>query len=405
MEFTIDEGLRKLIPTLSEAEREQLEQNVIQDGCRDPLVIWTEKDVLLDGHHRFEICRRLKLPYKTERISLKDRDAAKAWVITNQFGRRNLTPFVRAELALQLEPLIAAQGKSNLRAGGAAGGRSDGKGLQKSVKASVNTQEEIAKVAGISHDTIHKAKKIAAQAPEPVKEKLRKGETTINAAYKDIQRKEKEAERTTREQTRLADLPKDRCRIIHGDFNEAFLGLGKTADAIITDPPYSFEHLPLYEQLAKSAASVLRDGGSLLVMTGQSYIPEILALMAPHIRYHWMISYLTPGGQSVQLWQRNVNTFWKPVLWFVKGDYKGKWIGDVAKSAVNDNDKRFHDWGQSETGMVDLVERVTEVGDLIVDPFMGAGTTGLAALALNRQFIGIDKDEKAIESATARLKC
>lgn len=397
-DFYLDEGLRKLIPPPSEAELEQLEENICRDGCRDPLVVWAEKGALLDGHNRVVICKKWQLPYKIEKVSLKDRDAAKAWVITNQFGRRNLAPFVRAELALQLEPLIANGAKQKQReAGGAV--------PQKSAKAPVDTRKEIAKVAGVSHDTIHKAKKIAEKAPEPVKEKLRKGETTINAAYKDIKRKEKETARTERDQQRVAELPKDRCRVIHGDFVVTLASLDKKADAIITDPPYSFEHLPLYEQLAISAAEALKPGGSLLVMTGQSYIPEILALMAPHIRYHWIIAYLTPGGQSVQLWQRNINTFWKPVLWFVNGDYKGKWIGDVAKSAVNDNDKRFHDWGQSETGMVDLVERVTEVGDLIIDPFMGAGTTGLAALALNRQFIGIDSDPKAIESATTRLKC
>lgn len=404
MEFHIDEGLRKLIPILSDAEQWQLERNLKQDGCRDPLVIWAEKGALLDGHHRYEICRRLQIPFKTETVSLKDRDEAKAWVITNQFGRRNLAPFVRAELALHLEPLIASRAKENQKAGGA---RAAGNGRvvrQKSDKP-VDTKTELARVAGISHDTIHKAKKIAEKAPEPIKEKLRKGETTINAAYKDITRKEKEAARTERDQQRAAALPRDRCCVIHGDFVATLATLDKKADAIITDPPYSFEHLHLYEELAKSASAALKPGGSLLVMTGQSYIPEILALMASHIRYHWMIAYLTPGGQSVQLWQRNVNTFWKPVLWFVNGDYKGKWIGDVAKSAVNDNDKRFHDWGQSETGMVDLIERVTEVGDLIIDPFMGAGTTGLAALALNRQFIGIDKDEKAIEAATTRLKC
>jgi hypothetical protein len=52
-----------------------------------------------------------------------------------------------------------------------------------------------------------------------------------------------------------------------------------------------------------------------------------------------------------------VNTFWKPVLWFVKGEYDAKWIGDVAKSDPNDNDKSLHVWGQSVLGMVSLTER------------------------------------------------
>lgn len=176
-----------------------------------------------------------------------------------------------------------------------------------------------------------------------------------------------------------------------------------SVDVIITDPPYSREFLPLYKTLAKLAAWVLKPSGSLLVMTGQSYLPEVLAAMAPYINYHWVLAYLTPGGQSAQLWQRKVNTFWKPVLWFVNGRYEGKWIGDVAKSAVNDNDKRFHAWGQSESGMAELVERFSNPGDIVLDPFLGGGTTGVVAVKMERRFIGIDVDPAAITTADARI--
>jgi DNA modification methylase len=117
-----------------------------------------------------------------------------------------------------------------------------------------------------------------------------------------------------------------------------------------------------------------------------------------------MLSYLTPGGQSPQIFPRKVNTFWKPVLWFVQGDYKGEWIGDVAKSAVNDNDKRFHTWGQSESGMAELVEKFTRAGDVILDPFIGGGTTAIVALKLNRQIIGVDKDAACIDTTRERIE-
>lgn len=176
-----------------------------------------------------------------------------------------------------------------------------------------------------------------------------------------------------------------------------------SVDVIITDPPYKQEYLPVYGDLAKLAAKVLKPGGSLVTMTGQSYLPEIFSLMTPHIKYHWMTAYLTPGGQSVQLWQRQVNTFWKPIIWYVKGDYTGKWLGDVAKSAVNDNDKRFHEWGQSESGMADLIERFSNLGDTILDPFLGGGTTAIVAIQMGRKFIGSDIDPEKIETTQKRL--
>ena len=87
-------------------------------------------------------------------------------------------------------------------------------------------------------------------------------------------------------------------------------------DAIITDPPYTKAALSLYSELAALAVKALKPGGILAVMCGQSYIPDILEAMTPHIGYRWMMAYVLPGGQSAQLWQRKVNTFWKPVLLF-----------------------------------------------------------------------------------------
>lgn len=176
-----------------------------------------------------------------------------------------------------------------------------------------------------------------------------------------------------------------------------------SVDAIITDPPYPKEFLPLYDKLGKVAKRVLRPGGSLVVMVGQSYLIEILNMLSQHLAYQWAVSYLTPGGQSAQMWQRKVNTFWKPVLWFVKDVYDGKWIGDVAKSAVNANEKDLHEWQQSESGMFDLVDRFTKRKDVVLDPFMGSGTTGYASVMLGRNFIGIDISNDSVNTARERL--
>ncbi len=199
------------------------------------------------------------------------------------------------------------------------------------------------------------------------------------------------------------DITND-CRLIVKDIKELSSELEPDGvDLIITDPPYPKEYLYLYEELAKLAKYVLKDGGSMFVMCGQSYIPEIIEKIKPYMDYFWLFAYTTPGGQSAQIWNRKVNTFWKPILQFVKGKYNGEWVGDVIKSDVNDNDKEFHDWGQSESGMSDLIKRVSKPGDLILDPFLGGGTTGVVSIAMNRRFIGADISQEAINIAKARL--
>ena len=198
---------------------------------------------------------------------------------------------------------------------------------------------------------------------------------------------------------RLADVPQgDDFSIVAGDFRTAEVADG-SVDWIITDPPYPAEFLPLFGDLSAFAERVLRPGGSLLAMVGQSYLPTVMALLGERLTYQWTLSYLTPGGQAVQLWDRKVNTFWKPLLWYVKGEYAGKWIGDVSRSDVNDNDKRFHGWGQSESGMADIIERLTEPGDMVLDPFAGGGTTGIVAKALGRRFLGIELRAELVPEA------
>jgi hypothetical protein len=88
----IDQEFKKLIIPLSKEEQDQLEQNIRAGGCRDPLVVWKGQDILLDGHHRLEICKKHNLSYEVVYVELPDRDAARNWIRDNQLGRRNLPP-------------------------------------------------------------------------------------------------------------------------------------------------------------------------------------------------------------------------------------------------------------------------------------------------------------------------
>ena len=50
-----------------------------------------------------------------------------------------------------------------------------------------------------------------------------------------------------------------------------------------------------------------------------------------------------------------------------------------------------------------MVENSTNEGDLIIDPYMGTGTTGVGCKELNRNFIGVDIDEKWVNIAKERI--
>lgn len=90
--FCIDQKISSLIPALREEEFEQLKESILEEGCRDPLTVWLEKSVLLDGHNRFKICQAHGLPFETLLKSFPDDESAMDWMDRNQLGRRNLTP-------------------------------------------------------------------------------------------------------------------------------------------------------------------------------------------------------------------------------------------------------------------------------------------------------------------------
>jgi N6-adenosine-specific RNA methylase IME4 len=208
--LNIDAEFQALIPPLTAAEKLTLEENLVADGCREALTIW--QGILLDGHNRLEICERREISYTTHAVNLVDRKAAKEWIIRNQFGRRNLQPFQRAELALKLKPLIEERAKANQMASPGRGK----KGLLKSTNLnSIDTRLEVAKVAGVSPDTIRKAEKIAKQAPDAIKTKLRSGETTINREYKKIGQDERRAEQVAAIQ--LHKAPEGKFHVIVAD--------------------------------------------------------------------------------------------------------------------------------------------------------------------------------------------
>jgi len=178
----LDSEFRQLIPPLTNEEYQQLEQNIIDKGCRDALVTWN--DILLDGHNRYEICTKNNIPFKTMPIEIKDREEAIEWIIRNQFGRRNLPNYERGKLALKLEAIIGEGAKARQKEHG---GTAPGKSLvPNSAQVSTKTRDEIAKLAGVGHDTIAKIKVIEREATPEQKEALSKGSKKINKVYREI---------------------------------------------------------------------------------------------------------------------------------------------------------------------------------------------------------------------------
>jgi len=90
MEIIIDEEFKGLLPSLDEETYNELEESLLQNGCREALVLW--QDVLVDGYNRYEICMKHDIPFGTVSKEFASREEALIWIISTQVSRRNLTP-------------------------------------------------------------------------------------------------------------------------------------------------------------------------------------------------------------------------------------------------------------------------------------------------------------------------
>ena len=74
--------------------------------------------------------------------------------------------------------------------------------------------------------------------------------------------------------------------------------------------------------------------------------------------------------------------------------------------AVQMHEKKFgyHPTQKPECLLERIIIATTNEKDVILDPFMGSGTTGYVAKKLNRHFVGIEKEKKYFNISQARIK-
>jgi site-specific DNA-methyltransferase (adenine-specific) len=178
----------------------------------------------------------------------------------------------------------------------------------------------------------------------------------------------------------------------HGDFRDVLGDIEPDSVALVlTDPPYPEKYLDLWEDLGEFASKALVDGGSLVAYCGQSILPEALDRLRVSLRYWWTLA-LTHSAGSQMLPGKFVSVGWKPLVWFVRDHRRDhsmvpdRITGSPPRKTQDAGDDGT--WAQGVEELESIISALTAPGDLIVDPFAGSGTTGVAATRFGRRFIG-----------------
>lgn len=373
-----------LFPMMTPQENSALVADMRENGYDKtaPIILYQGK--ILDGRNRYSAAQELGInaPFVNY-----DGDDPLGFVIRHNLTRRHLNETQRAGVAAKI---------ANIERGEFSGNQSVSPNLE-IPKISIS---KAAEMMNVGKSTVATYKAVAAAAPELI-EKMNAGTMTAHEAHKKVKARQRASARAELAQAGASITQYDKWNVYLGDIRT--WQAPRQYDFIVTDPPYPREFLPLWEVLAQRAKEWLKPGGLLIAMSGQSYLDEIYPMMSKHLNYWWTAVYLTPGGQSSQVFPRKAMPYWKPLLIYSNGEYSGKWFGDVAKSPTNNNEKDLHEWGQSVGGMEDIIRRFADSGQSILDPFCGSGTTGIAALNLGCYFDALEVDEEKANIAKGRL--
>jgi len=191
-------------------------------------------------------------------------------------------------------------------------------------------------------------------------------------------------------------------KIVHADFfkwcNDNLDD--NSIDLILTDPPYGKEYLDVYCQLGEVAQRVLKPSKWLITYCNNKFIPEVTKALSEHLIYWWMLCIQFKGQTRLKFCTINS---WKPALVYHKHPHRlPKLLNDHI--SVGSREKDLHDWQQPEKPFKYIIERFSNVGDLVLDPLAGAGTVLKVSKDLKRKCIAIDKNKECIEIMRGRLK-
>lgn len=309
-----------------------------------------------------------------------------------------------AEFLIRAEMKLGELLKTTPMQAGARGKAGPGKGKRGAkVEPRLDAPPTLAAL-GIDKKTSARAKMLAS-APNEVEKILanRNGkELNPNKVAMELREKSQKTARESKKQAAAKSLKKLDSRILVGDFREH---ADKIPDGslslIFTDPPYDRKSESLFSDLGQFAVDKLADGGSLVSYVGHVQLISALTALNEKLRYWWIMC-CDHANSKALMNQYGIRVCWKPMLWFVRGTRSDK-KQVVFDKVSGGQEKEHHAWQQSVSEAEYFIDNLCPADGIVCDPFLGGGTTAIAAIRLKRQWIGIEIDREQVCLVTQRI--
>ncbi|MCB1147916.1 MAG: DNA modification methylase, partial [Leptospiraceae bacterium] len=375
-----------LLPLLSNEEKSKLENSIRETGCRDPLVVWQEQGIILDGHNRYEICKRLGVDFNTKMLSFPGRDEAKLWMLKTQLGRRNLNAFHRTRAQLMIANLEKNLGSSGVKSDLGMSKPADGHEPSKA-----ETIEQIARTSGVSPDTVRKVSYLEENIDDEVRKKLMSGETSVSKEYAALRQKDKKEPIPLPEAAMPVITKKEAVGFLTELYNKE-----EKFDLLITEPPSYQEwqkngslndYVDFTRQWLGSALSVLKvDARAFIFVDTDIFVLNRLLTLAieqsnANIEFSDLLIWTYRPQENDAGKEFNAN--WQGILYFRGKQALAKEKSTELNTVLHfmkdfHNDFKYKDWRKP----VPLVRKLIQFaahGGKVLDPFAGSGQFLLTA--------------------------
>ena len=408
----IDPEYESAVPNLTKSEFNSLLESIREKGFQSEFPLIRNKEgVLLDGHNRLRACLQLGIHIPPECFiekNFNNKLEELIFVREAEFIRRHQNPAERVQQARAIKSTYQELAKLNMSKGG--------KGVQIRIKID-RVNKQLAEKAQVKLTKFNQIEYCLKNASKEDQKKLLSEMIAPNKLYGRLRDEIDLKKRIALNKKLQCDFLSnpDQCKLLNGDFTEMSKQIeSNSIPLIFTDPPYDEAHIWVYEPLGEIANRILKPGGSLICYINQFKLFEIGEMLRKSLK-HWSGFYVAlQGPKFPRHYDRQMVIKIKHLLWFVKGERPSNPSFPNNKSSKRfmledliDSTKpmkQFHKWGQSPVEASYCIEHLTSINDLVMDLFLGEGTTAIAAMNLKRRFVGIDIDPKAKRDTENNLK-
>ena len=215
-------------------------------------------------------------------------------------------------------------------------------------------------------------------------------------------------------------------KLYQGDCLEIMGGIkDKSVDLIVTDPPYLMDYQSNRRKKEDRFDKIKNDKGNYMLI--QDYLEECHRIMKDNTAIYCFCSWHNIDFfknefekyfklKNILVWNKNnhgtgdLKGSYAPKHEFILFGHKGrtllreKRIADVIDCPKISSNKLTHPTEKPQDLLEIFIKQSSDVGSIIFDGFMGTGSCGIVAKKLNRNFIGIELDEKYFNIAKNRLE-